>query len=518
MRRRWRATRLALITVPLMLAAACGSTVQSSSAARIGGPTGAGSGAQNGLGAATATGSDGSAPAVAQERLGAAAGTPGPAAAASGGGDNPSAPTVSDTAPAVGGVSGSGRGYDAKTLYLGFPTNNDVNDAAKNLGLAALNFGDIPAQIKAVLDDVNKHGGVLGRKVEPVFHDIKTADLQSNANREAQATCSAFTEDHKVVAVINVVAGIDLQSFYACLAKHDTPVVSAGLTPVDDAFVAAFSPYLYKLTSASFTSLTPVWIARLAAQRYFTGWNTASGGPAAGQPKIGLLYPATQPQQRIFASVKQQLARRGYQVSKEFQYGVASLQDESSAMASAVLAFNSAGVTHVLSSEADVLLFMTAAENQHYRPRYGLTSYHAPGAALEGTVPAAQLVGSLGVGWLPVSDVDSNHNPGAVGPGETACRKVMKDHGVDISSGGAALAAFAECDGIHVMVQAVTAEHDASTRAVRAGVAAIGPSFQSALVRQSGFSGNRAVMPGAVRDFAYDGSAYRYSSTTDYRL
>ncbi|HUR09313.1 MAG TPA: ABC transporter substrate-binding protein [Nonomuraea sp.] len=412
----------------------------------------------------------------------------------------------------------TGRGYDASTLYLGFPTNNDVNDSAKNLGLAALNFGDIPAQIKAVVDDVNKRGGVLGRKVVPVLHDIKTASLQNDPNGEAQATCSAFTEDHKVVAVVNVVAGIDLQSFYACLAKHDTPLVSAGFTPVDDAFMASFSPYLYKLTSASFSSLTPVWIARLAAQRYFNGWNPSTGGAGPGPAKIGLLYPSVQPQQRIFASIHQQLTRRGYDVVKEFQYSVASLDQESSSMAGAVLAFNSAGVTHVLSSEADALLFMTAAENQHYRPRYGLTSYHAPAAALQGTVPAAQLIGSMGVGWLPVSDVDSTNNPGTVGPGETTCRKIMKDHGVDISSAGAATVAFGECDGIHLLIGAVTTQHDASSRGVRLGVGRIGPSFASALVRQSGFSANRAVMPGAVRDFAYDGSAYRYTSTTDYRL
>ncbi len=187
-------------------------------------------------------------------------------------------------------------------------------------------------------------------------------------------------------------------------------------------------------------------------------------------------------------------------------------------MASAVLAFNGAGVTHVLSSEADVLLFMTAAENQHYRPRYGLTSYHGPAVALQGTVPGAQLVGSMGVGWLAVSDVDSSHNSGPAGTGEATCRKIMKDHGVDITSAGAATVAFAECDGIHLMLDAVTAQQDASAAGLRAGVGRVGPGFSSALVRRSGFSATRPLMPGAVRDFAYDGSAYRYTSTKDYPL
>ena len=523
MRRAPRRSGHVLAALAVVLVAGCGTTVPTAGGGLATATSGAG-GAQTGLGAA---GGGVLTPAAAGPQAGAADSAPGAARGGASAGDTAAGQL---TTAAAGGNAGTGstaqrggmplagRGYDAKTLYLGFPTNNDVNDSAKNLGLAALNFGDIPAQIKAVVDDVNKHGGILGRKVVPVLHDIKTADLQSDPNGQAQATCSAFTEDRKVVAVVNVVAGIDVQTFYSCLAKHDTPVVSAGFTPVDDAFVASYSPYLYKLTSASFTSLIPVWIARLAAQGYFGGWNTASGGPGTGPAKIGLLYPAAQPQQRIFASLRKQLSQHGYDVVKEYQYSVASLDQESSSMASAVLAFNSAGVTHVLSSESDALLFMTAAENQHYRPRYGLTSYHAPAAALQGTVPAGQLVGSMGVGWLPVSDVDSSHSPGPVGPGETSCRRIMKDHGVDISSAGAATVAFAECDGIRLILGAVTTQQDASSRGIRAGVARTGPTFQSALVRRSGFSATSAVMPGAVRDFAYDGSAYRYTSSTDHPL
>lgn len=267
----------------------------------------------------------------------------------------------------------SGRGYDAKNIYIGFPTQTDVDMAAKNVGLGVLSYGDQVGQIRAVIDDVNRHGGVLGRTLSPVFHDIKTAD--------------ASTFDRQ-----------------------------------------------------------------------------ASGA------------------------------------------------------ASAVLRFRSNNVTHVLSSDSFVAFFMLPAEDQGYRPRYGLNSYHVPAAALQALVPPRQLAGSLGIGWLPVSDVDAAHNPGPVGPGETACRKVMKDAGVNISSAGAALIAMEFCDGTRLFVDGIVAGGGPGSRAIHAGVARAGPTFRSALVWRSGLSSSRFDLPGMARDLGFDGSAYRCLSAAGYPL
>ena len=412
--------------------------------------------------------------------------------------------------PGGGALPAKGHGYDATHVYIGFPTNTDVSKAAP-AGLGASQFGDQEGQIKAVVADANRHGGLLGRTIVPIFHDIKTANLETDPSNEAQATCVALTEDHTVVAVVNIVAGIDLPTFYSCLAKHQTPIVSAGFVPVDDTLFATYAPYLYKTTSASFTALSPVWIDRLSAMGYFHGWDTNNGSSASTPAKVGLLYPARQPQQRIFARLKSLLTARGIHVVKTFEYDADSLDRESRDMSNAVLQFRSAGVTHVLSSESDVLLFMTAADSQHYRPRYGLTSYHAPAAQLQGTVPATQLVGSMGVGWLPTTDVDSGHNPGPVGPGEKRCRQIMRNASQDVSSPAPAVVAFALCDGVHMVVQGMSAVGSPAPQALRDGLSRIGASFQSALTWQSGLA-RRYDLPGAVRDFRYDNGAYHYLS------
>lgn len=414
-------------------------------------------------------------------------------------------------------VPASGRGYDAQHVYLGFPTNNDVNSAAP-AGVGATNFGDQPTIIKAVVADINKHGGILGRVVVPLFHDISTANLQADPTGQAQATCTAFTQDSHVVAVINIVAGIDLPTFYSCLAKADTPLISAGFVPADDGLFNSYRPYLYKLTAASFTQLAPVWLARLAAMGYFHGWDTTAGAPASAPTKIGLLYPAQQPQQRIFADIKHRLAASGYTVAKEFQYDASSLNNESASMNSAVLQMRNAGVTHVLSSESDVLLFMTAADSQHYRPRYALTSYHAPAVQLQGTVPTSQLVGSMGVGWLPTTDVDAGHKPGPVSSGETACRSLMHSAGQDMTNASAAIVALAVCDGVRLTTDAIDTSKNPSSAGVHAGMATIGAGFPSALTWRNGLTDSRYDVPGAVREFTFNGSAYTYVSDTLYPL
>jgi ABC-type branched-subunit amino acid transport system substrate-binding protein len=425
--------------------------------------------------------------------------------------------TSSSSGGAGPGLPSSGRGYDAGHVYLGFPTNNDVNSAAPS-GIGATNFGDQPTIIKSVVADINRRGGILGRTVVPVFHDIPTANLQSDPSGQAQATCTALTQDAHVVAVVNIVASIDLPTFYSCLAKADTPLISAGFVPADDQMFSGYAPYLYKLTAASFTRLTPLWLSRLTAMGYFHGWDTTNGAPASAPAKVGLLYPSVQPQQRIFADIKRRLSASGITVAREYQYDISSLDHESASMSNAVLQMRNAGVTHILSSEADVLLFMTAADSQHYRPRYALTSYHAAAAQLQGTVPASQLVGSMGIGWLPASDVDAAHNPGPVSSGETSCRRLMHNAGQDTSSAGVATVAFAVCDAVRLIAAGINTSKNPGSAGLHTGLSAIGPAFAAALTWRNGLVSTRYDMPGGVRDFTYTNGAFSYRSKSLYRL
>jgi hypothetical protein len=401
------------------------------------------------------------------------------------------------------GTSLTGRGYDAKHVYIGFPTQTDASSAAKGLGIAGLNFGDQVGEIRAAIALVNRRGGILGRQAVPVFHDIKTASLETDPETAAQAACTAFTQDTLVAAVVNLVAGIDRDTFYACLKNRGVPAATGGYIAFDDTTMRAFSPYVYHIGVASYDAVIPTWLTRLKALGYFSGWDTTAGGPGAAPVKIGLLYAQQQPQARIAAKLKAAFVQRGYTIAAEFAYDASTFDTTTRGMAAAVLPFRSAGVTHVFTLDSAVLAFMLAAENQHYRPRYALNTYHGPGAALQGNV-AAQLVGSMGIGWAPTSDVDSGHDPGSVGPAAAACEKAMRDAGVDVSSRSALWVAMMFCDGVSLLAAAANAGGGFTAAAAQTGVSRLTGRFPSATVfNPSGLTGTRLFLASRTRDFAW---------------
>lgn len=403
------------------------------------------------------------------------------------------------------GMPRTGRGYDARSVYVGFTTQNDLNGAAGNVGLKGLTFGDIEAAVRAIMADLNRRGGLLGRRLVPVFHDNKTADLQSNPDAAAQATCEAFTEDRPVVAVVNLILSLDQQVLRKCLAQRHTPLMSGAFLMIDDEDQRQLHSYFYQLAVPSFTDLVPLWLRRLTALRYFDGWNTTTGEPGTAPVKVGLLYSNTQPAQRVFAALKSQLSSAGYDVAREFQYNGKNFDAQAASIPGAVLPFQGAGVTHVISDRSAVLIFMLAAENQHYRPRYALNSLHALGQLLQVNAPAAQLAGSLGIGWIPGSDVDARHDPGDVSSAESHCKGVLRAARVDTTNRNAELAALELCDAIHLWVQAAKARNSLVPQAVRSGVASLGQEFRSTLVFRSAWSATRSYGPGATRDIAWNG-------------
>jgi ABC-type branched-subunit amino acid transport system substrate-binding protein len=404
-------------------------------------------------------------------------------------------------------------GVDSRHVYVGFPTNNDASSASHNLGLSGLDFGDQVGQVHAVVDELNRRGGLLGRTVVAVVHDMSTASLETNAASQAQATCNALTVDRPVAAVVNIVAAIDNDTFFRCLAKHRTPLFSGGFVPVDHQLLNSYAPFLYKLPAADFDAFGPAWIARLQARGYFGGWDTARAVATSAPAAVGLLYADLQPSSRIFAKLKQELRRRGIAVKAEFAYDASSLSGESSAMSSAVLQFRSKGVTHLLSDASDVQLFMSAADSQGYKPRYGLNSYLAP--QLQAGNAPGQLVGSIGVGWVPAADVARTENPGP-NPGEAGCRTTMKKAGQDLSSYGVELIAFSLCDGVGLFATGTRAGGSTDAVVLRRALNLAGPRFLPALTFRSGVNANSATLSAAGRDFAWQTSCscFRYLDRT----
>src|SRR5205085_6057198 len=78
----------------------------------------------------------------------------------------------------------------------GSGTGEQVGKALSVGGFSSVNERPL---IDAMIKDVNAKGGVLGRKLVPVYATYDPADTRPYS-QQSQATCASFNEDHHVFA------------------------------------------------------------------------------------------------------------------------------------------------------------------------------------------------------------------------------------------------------------------------------------------------------------------------------
>jgi ABC-type branched-subunit amino acid transport system substrate-binding protein len=113
----------------------------------------------------------------------------------------------------VGAASAKGQGVTDSTIKLGLVQ----VDYSCIKDFVDFNRGDQEETYQVFVDDLNAKGGINGRKVEAVYRDFCPI-----GNAQALSTCTSFTEDDKVFAVVGVFLD---QSGDAqlCIAKnHET--------------------------------------------------------------------------------------------------------------------------------------------------------------------------------------------------------------------------------------------------------------------------------------------------------
>lgn len=299
----------------MALTTACGSTVQSAgpgSTLAGGAVTGDGlsAPAADGLGGATIApdgtveagpGGGGTAAAAPGQAL---PGQPGAAVAGAGApGTAPAAGSAAGGAP-VGGIPTTGRGWDAKNVYIGVGTQKDVQQAFGTVGVNNLDAGDQEGQAKAIATELNRRGGLFGRQVKLVFRDHATIATAQDPNGTAQATCTYFTQDRPVIAYLNPVTLMDVAALRACFAKAKVPLISASVASLDAEGMRAYAPYLVTSLVPTWDALTPVLVSRLKAQGYFAGWNPAISRTKPGAAKVGILIKSDDIAPRVLARIK----------------------------------------------------------------------------------------------------------------------------------------------------------------------------------------------------------------------
>jgi hypothetical protein len=488
-----RRSRLLPLVLAPVLATACGSTVAGTTSTAAGGVAGAqqGSSAGDGLGG-TATGVPGSVPGV-TSTAGAGPGGGVTAGGTAGSAAVPGGSTTGYGAPgstAAGGSSAglSGPGVTAKELYVGLIYDENAGAVNEAAGIGSITSGDSKANSRAIIDDINKHGGVGGRKLVPVYARFDSTSANTVDSQYA-AICQQFTHDNpRVFAVL----GAGTESYRTCLTKAGVSILSADLPQAGAADFARY-PGFVEQGYPNVDRLARYHVQPLVEQKYFTPWDAVNGRPAAaGAVKVGILtYDDTTFGPAVDRYLVPSLKKLGYtpEVAKISDVDTASdYGAQSAAVKSAQLRFASAGVTHVISFEANgglSLFFLTNARSQHYYPRYGINSASGFQALLDtGAIDKAQMEGTIGYGWIPGLDVAGSYKGGGrpyYNANAKYCLKVMTDAGIQFDSSNAEAVAFGQCASLYLLKAAA----DRTPRQITLGtfigaVESLGATYQAA--------------------------------------
>jgi hypothetical protein len=475
------------IALPLLLSA-CGTTVPLSQ--RVAGPGGSDALGDGLSPITTATAGTGSTP---SGSLGNLPGGSVPTGSATQG----ALPTggSGSSSPAL--TSFTGRGVTTKTVTIGLPVATGTEGLANTFGISGAGSLSVEDAAKAVVNSVNLAGGVLGRKLALQVHSFDAAEGVANPEATSASICSDYRDDHKVFAVL---FDVPLPSLRKCLAQMGSPLVVLGGFAVVPA--SAYRDYggsfLYGPDAISTEKLAELFIDSLSDRLFHSAWNVATGGPGGVAPvKLGVIHVDTPDQNALYAGYARELGKRGLKFSDTVTYP----QNASSALAAtqnAVLKFRSDGITHVYGASA---FFLQAAESQGYRPRYA----YLPGLGALGAQnsPAAQLKGAMTVGWVPTSDVAAGQDPGDLAGG-ARCRAAMKSARLDVTDRADLKTAYAVCDAIYSLRDALTVGGEPSVRGLRQGFDSIGARFTPAMTFRSAISASQHFGVSAVRDMAYD--------------
>ena len=427
-------------------------------------------------------------------QAGGAAGIDGGTTTAAGG---PSTPRSSASGAGGGGRGATAGGQEpaatptAGDLEIGVRYLTGVEQLANVLGAEGFSVPDTQAMAQAVIDELNRTGGLAGRRVVPVWHPYDASDPAGTATQE-QAACSFFTEDHSVPVVLSPLFSSEV--LQTCLAKRGVVLVDQNygffdMTVAPDTYFVPGYPDPVRSGGAM--------VDDLVARGFF-----------GSEPRIGITMKDSPDRHRVAAGIRAALNRHGLDIDEEMRYTA----DHPDAIESGILRFRATGVTHVFILDIGGLesgVIIQAAEAQGYRPTYALDTRNSLDY-LQKNAPPEQLQGSAGLGWFPSSDVGRGEGA-EPGPLEQRCAEIMKGAGIALNDSGNDRIAYATCDVFRLVELATDAGGEVAAAAIRAGIESLGE-YESTGTFASRFGPGRHDGTTHARRIAFDDdcACYRY--------
>jgi hypothetical protein len=361
-------------------------------------------------------------------------------------------------------------------------------------GQSAHSMQDI---LQALVNDRNKRGGLLGRKIVPVFAEEDTAS--PDFNTMLQAICATFTQDHHVKAVVG--AGFGFSDILAsCLGKAGVPVIDAmRSTGVPDSvdlakypgYIISGEPQLDVYNLVAYTSAIA------------DGWLSPSS-------TLGVLNYDCPASVRVWKNViKPYLAANNIKVKVDYTSscfkGASDVGRAAQDVQQAVLKMQSNGVDVVAITDIPLVVFATAAESQAYHPKYLATEGGGP--TYESLVPSAQVQNIHAPGWEPVFDLNASHQLPLTAQ-QRDCLATLARGGMTGQTSSEHVLYLALCGGWNLYLQAVAQAGDVTSEAVLGAINAMARSFVSPflLEGQTLFGPRKHTGPVRYRTELYDKS------------
>lgn len=502
MRRGWAKGRCVLVTgvlVATALLAGCGTTVslaerRSLAAGDQGGvpsagqagapdstaaiPSSASAPALGGTAAATQPGGSGAGGEPTQVTGGGAGGA-GPAAGISTGGADAPAATA------------GGANHSVLTIGLTYIDNSSTTAA---LGVSTSSSLDQKTVAEALVAGINAAGGLDGRHLKAIEYSFNSDD--ANWATDAQAACTAFTQDNHVSVVVDTAFGT-LGGFEACLQKAG--VIDLTTQAEGDQVSSSAADLHANTVSMTMDETYAAVLEGMVASGYLSKANQM-GVIVEGCPDDTGAYTQT---------LVPLINHLGLKPAKEEQVGCTTGFESAGPAATSIqndiLAFRSEGVDRVMfvsyNESVLALLFANSASSQSYQPGYLLSS-NAQAQALRSNIPSDQWPQLHGVGNSPTTDVDA----APPSPIDKRCAALSSAGGARMNSYQDGDFVYSEC-GPFLLLEAALEKTggNSSAGALMTAIDGLGSSWKGPdLVGSSTyFTKSRHAGPDMVQTFGY---------------
>lgn len=452
----------------------------------VGSGTGAGpAGSAAGAPAGSAGGGSGGGLAASAGGTGGAGGAAGAGAVGTGVAPNGAKLTASDV------------GVTATQVKIGFNVANVGGLGASGFALGLRS--DMPQIVQAYVDYVNAHGGINGRRVQPVVR--KTDPLSQDDQHNA---CTYFKDDQKVFGVVDTATHIyaDTQRCYG--QQNHIPFSHSYALSTD-----------FQNSGQGYEVTVPRTLDRIAHD-----WaiEAKSLGVIKGGEKVGIFTDKCEPSSTVLHNVLAPALKADG--ASDVIFGATDCNPEAQQTQSpnVVTQFKTKGVQVVFpaTSYVGVQVFLSNADSQLYKPRYFASDYDGLTLDLFAQhFSTSQWDGVLGVnggysGW---------QHAGKPQPArQKFCSDLVTAKGLPpIDNSGKNSEAIGMCDQFFLMVQAATLTGNNLTRAGWASAVTRVGAFPAAGDPNSTFGPGKFNGDNVVQTVVWHKDCTCYTSISDFR-